>query len=91
MNDVAQIIRDKLTRELSPLQLEVFNVSHQHAGHRSSPDSGQSHFEVTITAAAFEGLGKVARHRRVYQILAEEMAGPIHALALETRAPSEQP
>ncbi len=89
MLDVTAIIQEKLQRELTPIHLEVKNVSHQHRGHASSPGSGQSHFEVSITAAAFEGLGKVARHRKIYQILASEMAGPIHALALETLAPSE--
>ncbi len=32
---------------------------------------------------------KVARHQRMYQILADELAGPVHALALHTYSPAE--
>ena len=89
MEKVEDIIRLKLQQAFQPSLLEVRNVSHHHAGHASSPGSGQSHFEVDLTAAEFSGMNKVARHRRVYQVLQTEMAGPIHALALNTRSPEE--
>ncbi len=89
MNDVAEQIRTKLQQALSPISLEVRNVSHQHSGHAGSPGTGQSHFEVDIVSAEFADLSKVARHRRVYQLLREEMAGPVHALALTARSPQE--
>lgn len=82
-------IREKLQAALQPGSLVIRNVSHHHAGHAGSPNSGHSHFEVEIVADAFEGLSRVARHRRVYSLLAAEMAGPVHALALVTEAPSE--
>ena len=43
-----------------------------------------------MTSAAFEGVAKVARHRKVYQVLAEEMAGPIHALNLDLKTPGAE-
>lgn len=86
---MTQVITDKLTEHLQPSQLVVENVSHHHAGHASSPGTGQSHFQVAVTSEAFRGLPKVARFRLVHRILQEEMAGPIHALSMELKAPGE--
>jgi BolA protein len=44
---------------------------------------------VTIEAAAFAGEGKVARQRMVHRALAEELAGPVHALSIKALAPGE--
>lgn len=86
---VAERIRTKLTSGLEPLRLEIEDESHLHAGHAGAPEGGESHFAVEVVSAAFEGLGRVERQRLVYGLLSEEMAGPIHALALRTLAPSE--
>lgn len=86
---VAERIRTKLTSGLEPLRLEIEDQSHLHAGHAGAPEGGESHFAVEVVSAAFEGLGRVERQRLVYGLLSEEMAGPIHALALRTLAPSE--
>jgi len=88
--NMQQIIEDKLREGLEPQDLLVSNVSHQHRGHAGSPGTGQSHFEVRVVAEKFRGMGKVARHKAVYALLKEEMAGPIHALALTTLSPDEQ-
>lgn len=88
-NQVEALIHSKLSQAFNPIQLVVRNVSHEHATHASSPGTGESHFEVELRSAQFEGLNKVARQRAVYQVLQEEMAGPIHALALKTFSPEE--
>jgi len=87
---VAEIIEQKLTAALSPSDLEIIDESHKHAGHAGARPEGQSHFNVRVVSAAFEGKSRVERQRLVYQALAEEMKGPIHALALQTRTPNEQ-
>lgn len=87
--DVEKTIDEKLREGLQPQRLVVENVSHQHAGHAGSPNNGQSHFNVTVVSERFEGLSRVARHKAVYALLKEEMAGPIHALALNTHTPAE--
>lgn len=79
----------KLRAGLTVEQLELENVSHHHAGHASSPGTGESHFNLTVVAAEFAGQSKVQRHRMVYSLLAEELAGPVHALSLKTLAPGE--
>lgn len=87
---VADRIEEKLRDAFSPVRLRVVDESHLHIGHAGARPEGETHFRVEITAAAFEGLSRVARQRRVYEVLAEELRGPIHALALTTRAPTEE-
>ena len=87
---VETTIREKLTRVFAPTQLEVVNESHLHAGHRSSPGTGESHFRVLIVSPAFTGTSRVMRHRRVNEVLADELKGKVHALALRTYAPDER-
>lgn len=82
-------IREKLMIGLEPSRLDVVNESELHAGHRSSPGTGESHFRVTIVSPRFAGKSRVERHRMVNEILAEELAGKVHALALHTYAPGE--
>jgi len=86
---VADRIRAKLTSGLKPLRLEITDDSHLHAGHAGAREGGESHFTVEVVSGAFDGLGRVARQRLVYDLLKEELAGPVHALALRTLAPSE--
>ena len=78
-------IEDKLKAALEPSHLEVINESHLH----NVPPGSQSHFRVRVVSQAFAGQPLVARHRTVNQALAEEIAGPIHALALETLTDDE--
>jgi len=86
---MAETIRSKLTEALSPTRLEVVDESHLHAGHASAPAGGESHFRVAIVAAAFAGRSRVDRQRLVHGTLADELAGPVHALAITALAPGE--
>ena len=86
---VEQVIREKLMVAFRPVRLDVVNESEMHAGHRSSPGTGESHFRVLIVAAAFAGKSRVERHRMVNAALADEVGKRVHALALEARAPGE--
>ena len=87
---MADRIRSKLKEAFGPVSIEVQDESHLHAGHAGARPGGESHFRVTIVAAAFDGMSRVDRHRRVYSVLSDEMAGPVHALALTNRTPEEQ-
>jgi BolA family transcriptional regulator, general stress-responsive regulator len=86
---VEAIIREKLLGSFQPTRLEVINESHLHAGHRGSPGTGESHFRVLMVSAQFAGKSRLQRHRLVNEALAAELAGKVHALALELRAPDE--
>jgi BolA family transcriptional regulator, general stress-responsive regulator len=89
MGRVAETIRAKLTAALAPARLAIVDESHRHAGHAGARPEGESHFNVTIVAAAFAGQSRVARQRLVYGLLAEELRTDIHALSLTTLTPAE--
>ena len=78
----ADTIAQKLKDALLPQHIEVKDVSHHHAGHAGWRDGGGTHFTVTIKAASFVGKSRVQQHRLVNSILADELAGDIHALEL---------
>jgi BolA family transcriptional regulator, general stress-responsive regulator len=82
-------MRAALMVGLQPIRLDVVNESELHAGHRSSPGTGESHFRLLIVSPRFAGLSRVARHRLVNELVAAELAGGVHALALATFAPGE--
>lgn len=80
---MADTLERKLT-PLHPLHCELLNESHMHAG-----PATESHFKLILVSEAFTGLRPVARHQAVYRLLAEELQGPIHALALHLYTPEE--
>ena len=86
---MTQQIRAKLEAALSPEALEVIDDSSKHAGHMHNPGGGETHFTVKVTSTAFSGKRLVERHRMINQALAAELAGQVHALAIEARAPEE--
>ena len=90
MGQVAETIRKKLTEAFSPQRLDVVDDSSRHAGHAGARQGGESHFNVVIVSADFEGASRVQRQRSVYAALAEELAGPVHALSVKALAPREE-
>lgn len=78
-------IESKLEQQLSPQVLMVENESHMH----SVPANSETHFKVTLVSDIFEGKRLLGRHRMVNEVLKEELAGPVHALALHTYTASE--
>lgn len=86
--DTRTLIYQKLEQSLNPKIVDVIDQSAAHAGHAGAA-SGGGHFRVILVCDAFEGMGQVARQRRVYEILADEMAGSVHALSMTCLTPTE--
>ena len=86
---VAEIIEQKLMEALAPQRLKVVDDSEKHKGHAGYREGGETHFRVEVVSAAFAGQTRVARQRRVYEILAAELAEQVHALQLKTLTPEE--
>ena len=86
---VADRIRTKLQTAFAPTRLAVTDDSARHKGHAGARPEGETHFTVEIVSAAFAGMSRVERQRRIYAVLAEELGGPVHALSLSARAPGE--
>lgn len=78
-------IESKLQNRFRPVHLEVLNESHMH----SVPPGSESHFKVTVVSAEFADQKLINRHRMINQLLAEEFANGLHALALHTLTPDE--
>ena len=86
---VAEIITAKLREAFEPEELELIDESERHRGHSGWREGGETHFRLRMTSAAFAGQGRVARQRAVNRVLAEELSGRVHALAMELKAPGE--
>jgi BolA protein len=90
---VAASIEAKLAAAFAPSLLEVIDDSGRHAGHAGAtrPDGthGETHFQVRLVSVHFAGMSRVERQRRVYAVLADELAGPVHALTLKALTPGE--
>lgn len=86
-------IETKLVAAFQPALLKVIDESHKHAGHvghaGGAGQGGETHFRVQIVAEKFAGQSRVARHRAVQDLLAQEFSDGVHALALEIKAPDE--
>jgi BolA protein len=83
---------EKLNEALAPELLDVVDDSHRHAGHLGNPGSAagsETHFSVKVVSAAFVGKSRLARHRMINGVLADELAAGLHALAIDARAPGE--
>jgi BolA protein len=88
-NRTRQAITKKLNEAFAPESLDVIDESHLHAGHAGHRPGGETHFRVYIVSPAFEGKSRIDRHRMINQVLADELAAGVHALALKAQAPGE--
>ena len=80
MGPVEQQIADIVSAELKPATMQLDNESHMH----SVPPGSESHFKLLVVSEAFVGQRKVARHQLLYTLLADQLAGPVHALLVES-------
>jgi BolA-like protein 1 len=94
MMRVEDSIREKLTEAFSPSNLIVENESAKHAGHGGARDrlgrvTGETHFRIVVVSEKFAGKSPVDRHRQINTVLKDELAGPVHALAIKALTPAE--
>ena len=79
-------VTQKLTAAFAPLaHLQVLNES---SAHNVAPGS-ETHFKVVVVSEAFATAPPLERHRRVNAALADELAGPIHALSIVAKTPEQ--
>ncbi|MGP0089430.1 MAG: BolA family protein [Xanthobacteraceae bacterium] len=83
------LITRKLTEAFRPENLRVVDESHHHEGHAGHREGGQTHFRVYIVAEAFRGKSRIERHRMINAVLAAELGGGVHALAIHAAAPGD--
>jgi BolA family transcriptional regulator, general stress-responsive regulator len=85
MTSRADRIDAKLRAELAPTHLEVVNESHLH----SVAPGSETHFKLVVVSPAFTGASLVARHRRINDLMRDELAAGLHALSIHAFAPAE--
>lgn len=86
--DRVEAIRERLTNQLHPTELDIVDESHLHAGHAGAA-SGAGHFSVSITSEAFNDKSLIERHRMVYLAVNDLMRTEIHALSINANATNE--
>lgn len=86
MNRIEQM--QSMLAVLQPVQLEIIDDSHKHAGHEGAR-SGGGHYTMHIVSAQFAGKPTLARHRMIYSALGEMMKHDIHALNIRAYTPEE--
>ena len=88
------LVRDIMTKKLNdafaPESIDVVDESHLHEGHAGHRQGGQSHYRIYIVSQAFSGKSRVDRHRMINAVLADDLAGGVHALAIHASAPGEK-
>lgn len=99
MGPIETQIYEKLKAALAPSEFSLENQSYKHNGHAGVQEFQaamgkdyigpiESHFDLYIKSAKFDGLNRVARQRLVFDILSTEMK-MIHALALMTKGEND--
>jgi BolA protein len=84
----AERLEQRLRAALDPVEIEIVDDSHLHAGHAGAAD-GRGHFSVSLVCERFANLPVVRRHRLVYEAVGDLMATDIHALSIRALAPGE--
>lgn len=84
-----EVITSILTKELTPIYIEVTDFSEKHRGHSGYREGGESHFDVVVVSDIFSGKSRIDRQKIVYKLLENEMRTKIHALTLKTLTADE--
>ncbi len=82
-------LESRLRAEFQPTRLQVFDDSEQHRGHGGFREGGGTHMRVLMRAESLAALSRVERSRAVHRALAAELAGGVHALALDLGGPDD--
>jgi BolA protein len=85
---IEDIMRDKLTAHFNPIQLEITDDSHHHAGHSGAKEGGGTHYTIKLISDQFINVSRIKRHQAVYAVLAEDLKTQIHALVLHLETPT---
>ncbi|MBB5722827.1 BolA protein [Loktanella ponticola] len=78
-------IVEAIKTKLKPVDFQVINESHLHAGHSGDDGSGESHWKIVLDAPDLADKSRLARHRAVHAALGPDIIGRLHALAITFR------
>lgn len=82
-------IESTLTADFSPDVLHVIDDSAKHRGHKGTPHTENTHFNITIVSSIFTGMRLIDRHRAIHNSLKAGFALTLHALKITAKTPDE--
>ncbi len=88
-DSVSKAMELALQAAFSPIRMVLADDSEKHKGHAGHDGQGESHFRLLIVSDAFEGVGRLERHRMVYKALELFLSGRVHAMAIRALTPEE--
>jgi len=81
MNNFFEDIVAKLKKEIEIEQIEIVDNSHKHVKHKSFlPD--KFHLHLKIRSLHLNSLSRVTAHKKVMEVLKDEISNKIHALEI---------
>ncbi|AHA28332.1 BolA family protein [Candidatus Liberibacter americanus] len=84
-------ITKKIRIALSPSELEIINESNLHIGHKPEFDgSGETHIRIRIISQKFKGMNKIMIHKKIYELLNDEINNGLHAISIEAFSPDKK-
>jgi len=86
---VSEQIHQILTESLKPVEIQVVDESHLHAGHAGARPEGETHFAVRVVSEVFRGKSRIERHRMINECLANLLHNRVHALRIKASSPDE--
>lgn len=81
-------LQRRITTALGADVVEVQDDSAKHRGHAGAR-GGAGHYAVVVVAGRFTGMGRVDRHRAVYDAVGDMIPGEVHALQVRAFTPEE--
>ena len=87
---IEEQLKDILEKTFTCQNLMIVNESRHHIGHTNSPETGESHFSVTIVSDDFKNMSRIQRHQQVNECVHHLFDEGLHALSLSLFTPSEE-
>ena len=86
---VSEQINQILTKGLNPVEIQVVDQSHLHAGHAGARPEGKSNFLNGTEIASRNHGRRIERHRMVNSLLSELLLNQVHALSIKAFSPED--
>ena len=75
-------IKEKIVKKINPEDIILIDNSNFHAKHKSF-DSSKFHIKIIIKSKKLKKMNKVLAHKKIFEVLKDEMKTKIHALEIE--------
>ncbi len=81
INELIELIKEKITKEINIQKINVEDKSFLHKGHKNNSPN-KFHIKITITSDELKSKKKIDSTKRIYKILENELKTHIHSIQL---------